>query len=579
MSVSTADEDVPAVEIGSPDMAEAASAVQAILARFGIKRVVVVDDRSRTANWVLIGSRLTGELRQEIADDLGLALTVLTEDWPFAVEQLDDEQRGALVAAFEGAAIEGGLDPATTEIDVVDDEAIYSNLGMIVGESAEIVQIDPQAWSGERESLLNQAKALPTLFLVDQDMGAVRGSRLIHEVLTGPTDGCRFCLFTATVQPQDEYAQWEQIALDEDLAVEAVGLVSKHHLVEGTALGFARMLKMSLSYAEVVSFREGIVTRYLAAAESAASAIRNIKVPVLAQIVFESSTVEGVWEVETLTRLLRSVFEDELDRSLRDPDLVDTTALVRSAAIIGTGPDPSLMAEASKLQALERYHHSDFNMLHEEIANGDVFRVDTANGPCLLVLAAQPCDVSLRSSGGRSGDQSHQVMLQIVETDEPPASSVELPYFRAEGGSFVRLVRPRYVPTILLELCSFNDDGVARVPPAATDGGPVFATDGAKKRYLDVSKKLIAALERVSKWATANLPDGVVARQFPHADRPLILPTVVLEDGARSLEYPVQRVGRLRAPLAEAVLTAYGLASSRTAEAHDLALISSAVLE
>jgi hypothetical protein len=557
------------------ELAQATAAVGMLLDKFGIKRVVVVDDRQRVADWSVIGNRLAATQRQELADELAIDIDLVTDAWPEAVTELPDDVRGSLVAAFEEAVAESGVDLEQADLKIIDDEAIYSVLGSLLGER-ELVDVDPAEWASERDRLVADATETPTLFLIDQNLGPTvreKGTGLIREALGGVSEGCRYCLFTATVEAHEEYGQWSVLAEAEDLEIGDFGLVSKHYLALGSPLGFARMLKMSLSYADVVDFRDRVATEFAAAAAAAAETAAGLNVPVLAQIVFESSDSEGVWEVETLTRILQAYFADELDARLRDPALVAAAHHVRDLALVNTGPDPSLLVEAAAIQRAEKYHSTGFNEVHYEVSNGDVFEVQSGGQTSEWVLVGQPCDLILRRKGTRSGNQSHQVLLKMVMSDDAPNNSIELRHYRDDVRTFVKLVRPFYVPTEILELCTYSDDGAARFPAGVSDEPPIFSTSGAKKRYEGVSKRLAAQLKAVGGWPREGLPEKSLSRQFPYAERPSVAASLSLDGDPLSLAYPIRRVGRLRAPLAEAVLTAFGLASSRTAEAHDLTTI------
>ena len=299
----------------------------------------------------------------------------------------------------------------------------------------------------------------------------------------------------------------------------------------------------------------------------------ELDLPTLTSIVFESSHVEGAWEVETILRVVRAFVDESLDNHVYgDPEIADAVKTIAAAASVGTGTDERLIKAAFEIQYAERYVTGDY--LAERrmaLANGDLLEVTDPSGTASLwVLVAQACDLAIRSDGKRNGSPTHLTVLPVEQrTKAPKGAHVELLHYLPPDSTnaFVRLTMPAYVPTAILDLAAFSATGEA-VWTRETEVGSIRVV-GWEKRAGKVSEQFERALRNHD-----DLDDDSRHRiselSLPAVQAPEILPNV---DGD-TVRYPIKRVGRLRERQAEAVLQAFGLALSRTAEAHDLARIS-----
>lgn len=131
--------------------------------------------------------------------------------------------------------------------------------------------------------------------------------------------------------------------------------------------------------------------------------------------------------------------------------------------------ESNLFSPPSSAWALQRdelyepYDHINKNYLPLEL--GDVFERVGVNDAKQYILLAQPCDLMVRNDGKKRHPELDRVPIaEIVCTDDQPAYSEELSYFDELPTKkwYVKLKRIHFVRLDVLDLCVFNQDGIAK---------------------------------------------------------------------------------------------------------------------
>lgn len=528
--------------------------------------MVVVDDDVSQPPWYglvnLLESEDISDIGQEVEFDL------LKSDWRDRLELADHETQKRVAAEVIAVASDRGI-PLPQK--ATEDPALAALQEVLISHQPQ--QLTPNQWHSRADELLKRAESEPTLFLIDQRLGKGReGGSLVKDLLTKASEGCFFCILTSNVDIENEFDYWQKMCDDYGFTPGQVGIVAKEHLTDDQ-IGFARMLKISLTANEVEEIRTGVMKAARRGLEAGLGRFGELDLPTLTSIVFESSLVEGAWEVETILRVVRAFVDESLDNNIYgDPEIADAVKTIAAAASVGTGSDERLVKAAFEIQYAERYVTGDY--LSERRlapANGDIFELaDESDGTSLWVLVGQPCDLAIRSDGKRGGSPTHLTILPIEQMKMAPRGShVELlHYFQPSSDkAFVRLTKPAYVPTAILDLAAFSAGGEA-VWARGTDLEAMRVV-GWEKRAAKVSEQFESAFhncDQPNEYSRHRIRE----LSLPAAQSPEICPDVEGD----TVRYPIKRVGRLRERQAETVLQAFGLALSRTAEAHDLALIS-----
>lgn len=550
-------------------MVNAADAAKAILNGRGISHVVVVDDQVPPPSWYGVVDQLDSETKSDIRHQTDFDL--LNSDWRERLDLASQETRRLVAKKVNAAA--NDLSIPRPEEEAGDPSLVA--LQQILG-SHQPLQLTPNQWQERAEELIERAVEEPTLFLIDQRLEDGReGGSLIKSLLDGSSEGCFYCLLTGDTTIENELEYWRKQCEKYDFGPDRVGIVAKAHLT-GDQIGFARMLKISLTAPEVKDVQDRVLVAAEKGLKKALEQFGDIDLQTLTSIVFESSQTEGTWEVETILRVVRAFIGESLDnRVYGDQRIAEAVKEIAAAAAVGTGADERLSQSAFEIQHAERYVTGDYlTSRRVALANGDLFEVtDSSNSTSRWVLVGQACDLAIRSNGKRNGSPTHLTVLPVEERDKKPKGAhVELLHYLPQGAGrvFVRLTAPAFVPTAILDLAAFSATGEA----VWSLGAEVEAMGvaGWQKRAKKVSDQVKGAF--LHHDDLADLDDerrcSIIELGLPGADQPKIRPAV----GDDDVRYPIRRVGRLRERQAETVLQAFGLAISRTAEVHDLARIS-----
>ena len=549
-------------------MVDASTAAKKILNARGIKRVVVVDDAVKPPQWYGYVDQLDDEERATIGHEIGFNL--LSSDWRDQLDVANTSVRKIVRREVSSRAQTLGL----AQPELIEGDSSLANLSKVL-KSHQPKQFNPQQWQACSDELLERAVKETTLFLIDEKLGNGRtGGSLVKDLISKSHEGCYFCILTDDTNVENEFDYWKKMCKKYELGRTQVGILSKEHLVDTkNNIGFARMLKISLTANEVEKIRSSVIAASQNGVELALERFEELGVPELTSLVFESSRQEGAWEVETLVRVVMAFVNKSLDDHLYgNTEVAEATKRISAVASVSTGSDQRLVDATFDIQHAERYINADYLTARRmSLANGDLFEIGDINGSLSLwVLAAQSCDLVIRPSGKRNGSPTHLPILPVQSTNEAPRGThVELPhYIKSDGVSaFVLLNRPSYVPTSILDLAAFSPAGVAAWSRGAEVGA--MSTVGCTKRAEALSEEFEQAFA-VPDESNEDLRRQLVACRLPAAEHP----TVRAEITPESVRYAVKRVGRLRERQAEAVLQAFGLALSRTAEAHNLARIS-----
>ncbi|MEA5404202.1 hypothetical protein VB776_14825 [Arcicella sp. DC2W] len=210
--------------------------------------------------------------------------------------------------------------------------------------------------------------------------------------------------------------------------------------------------------------------------------------------VLKSSLNEGVWEVETLLRIINIYLDDFIKAEMIKSDyLLQANEAFEKAHAISNSFNISIEGikthpyqKPIELRAKEIYEQGKIiNGLHKPLENGDIFEVTDSKGKkSLYVLVAQECDLMLRSTGKRKLQTGTLIYLSSkIVKDLIADESKSFKEYETKGRPFtfwdIRYkldhfentkvgianftVSPLVVDLIFLDLVSFNHLGEAEI--------------------------------------------------------------------------------------------------------------------
>lgn len=568
------------------DLSQARTAVESILSALGVTRVVYVDDANDEGVSV----------EDVLAAALGLDAALLLTAFPELGDSIPDD-REVLTAKIR--EVWGQLDPAVqsergqavvvaarrndgNETDDVADVSILSQL--IPGEK--LVSLSPAQWDAQKDQLLQDSKKQRTLFLFDRDFSDADGDseggiKIIASLLARNDTESLICgLLTHTATPETQPQQWEDLSKAHGIPRDRFVVIPKLHLSKAPIL-FAQTLKfaaLSPDFAELKRITKEIIA---AAATAAANRVEEVSIYDLDHIVFQVSADEGLWEPDMLFRLHTMFHRIESRRLAYDGrELEEIAANLRAVSGIPTRCDVlPTPASAWALQREELYERDDhLNKNHLPLELGDIFERTGGDSPKKYILLAQPCDLMVRGDGKRHPELLRVPLVEVTPADSSPNYSEEMPYFDPSPSKkwFVKLKAVHFVRSRILDLCSFNQDGIARltvdgnVPPNVRPSWRARHDILAHHWGRAVSKAdMLAPVDNESqavKQAKKQIAKNLGSMVF---DDDLFKGSLAEADGACSVTYNCKRVGRLSRARAIGLLMSYTATLGRPAYDRD----------
>jgi hypothetical protein len=513
----------------------------------GVTRIVVVDDEAHDYRAATIFAHPPPALKKntykkhpDFTDDDGWEAWVTGRLEEAAVDGNPE------VGAWHRAALGYKPEMAASPLDI---------LAVVFGEA--YVALHPGEWQALDETALDEY-ACDALVLFDRELKAYgQGGDLAQTFLEGYPHA-RVAIFTSTVTIG---AQEIETAID--MAKDHPVLVaSKAHLPDADGMPrFVDELRLTAIARHLFAARDRVLTVAADAHTVALDQIRSMELRLLEDVMIGSSRREGVFEADTLIRVLtieylhtfRTRFLEHDGELLND--LLHELEPARSGAPATPIPHTEAHERAQGLMSRERYVESEIiNRAGLPLACGDIFIDD---GEKLWMLLEQPCDLQLRDGGDTRSAITHTELIRIRGGDVQ-GRAWRLP---RGAGSFAKphhlVFKERTaVPLDVLELAVFRRDGecawvIGGTQPAMTPQTPALA------------RRFTSLVEPMETLATArdSVPDGYLLRAGDITGR----------SSAEELRWPLRRHVRLQDAWAAAALGAAVADRGRPALEHDLA--------
>lgn len=553
------------------------AAVAKILDALEVARVVVVDD-----------ANVEGvELEQVIAHAKTLDSDLLLEAFPELGDKVPDDQevlatqiRNVWASFDRSAQVEKGdavLRAARrSDGDEPDDLGDLAILREFIP-SEKLVMLSPAQWHEQQQELISYSISNPTLFLFDQDFSKAGGAsgdgiRIIASLLASESNEKLICaLLTHTVQPDAQFEKWEELSKAHGIPKDRFMVLPKL-LLSQSPIQFVQTLKFAAlapNFAELKSKTTDIIAK---AASFAAKRVEKVSIYDLDHIVFRAPATEGLWEPEMLFRLHSMFHRVESHRMAHEGGHLEMLAAkLRAVSCIPMNYDSSQAPNSAwELQREELYDFDYTNKNHLPIDLGDIFQ---KVGPSKkrYILLSQPCDLMVRASGRREPESSRLPLVEIAPATRDDRYAEKMPYFAESPGIewLVKFKRVSFVQARVLDLCVFNDDGMAKL--SIDNSVPAGLRPAWQKRHKllhDCWEKVVNKADSYKSISNdvaskgGNIVQDAI-RMSLHDD--LFKGEIVEEDGQRSIYYKCKRVGRLSRARAMGLLMSYTATLARPA--------------
>ena len=538
--------------------------VSRLLEAVGIRTVIVVDDEfePKIEDVIAVGESIA-DVRLEVCELGVIDFTTEREIWEaelrsrWAALTIDQQRR-----VREDIYLQTSRDP--------DEDGELSLLQHLIA-SATFRSMTPSEWIAQRCSLLADASTNAMLILFDKHLGTGMledGIDFIRDVYATVSAGDIWTgLLTNRVRAGDEHSAWEEMSGRLGECASRLIVLSKDHLSSDTA-SFIEGLRVLLMVQPAGRLERSVAAACKSVGDEVLSDIQNRLNPLeFERIIFGLARDEGIWEVDMLLRLLDIRRRTRVRLALHDNESVrESITLLRELDSLRTGDLNTGSVHAQRVYQEEIYDDGDhLARLQLPIELGDVFVKESSDKQ--FVLAGQPCDLMVRSTGRRHPDLSYVTLLPIkpfnpdggVIPSTAAGTVFELPAFWQNGSAgWAELNRPAVVPIEAVDYCVLSGDGRSVAP--LDEGSSEWLVPGWEKRRRHLTataEKLRKAYEGLSYEASAARVKAVLGIRSDCVAKPIV------EDSNFHLD--LKRVRRLLPPYARALLTSYCLHVAREA--------------
>jgi len=541
---------------------EAQGKVKKLLDEMGVKRVVLVDDGAYDSSKALVKLAQPHKLGEAQWDREGDYEAFFAGAWAACTP--------AQRRAAQDAAVKKAPELATADIDVM--RVLFSDTQWITA--------SPLHWEDDLAACLGEAGPAGSLVFFDRSLGDEGGpdggADLLGDYLRSD-DSARAVLLTSTIEAENELEIPGAVVTAAGLSAAEILIASKEHLTREDSMAFVDFVRMSLTLENLETIRDQVEKALQVAHAEAVDQLVSLHPRLIEDIVIRASRREGIWEVDTYLRIFEIYQRQALHRAAtvqHDKRLLKAIADARrSAAIVHVDHEPSKQV-VTELMAAENYSSGELiNRAGLPLENGDVFK----SGGKYYVLAIQPCDIAFRDDArGIRADTRFARLLPVSLMQEPG----KLPSKRqqklalgfaqligdeaatAANSYFVSLSQARYLSLEILDLCTFDAGGWARMDIRNPLPLMPLLTPGQTKRYGELHKKVADSSK--SKLGSDRRP---IMHLNVEGDLP---PYPHWHSKAQILRFDFQRVGRIAPEYSAQLLTSFSRDASRAAYAPSL---------
>lgn len=566
-----------------PQYDSASSAIALLLEALKISKVICVDDTYSDEPEVeeVIGlsygvdpselSKIFPEIDSSLYEDRDILAGAIRDVWT-AISGDDRIKRGKQVLGL------ARLQNAGDERDDSGDAVLLS--GLIP--PGKLEELSPNQWLQRKDSMLSQKEKY--LFLFDQDLSGNGGEqdggiRIIATLLGNKDNEGIICgLLTHTVTPDNQIERWIELSDEHGIPRDRFLVLPKQFLSKAPGL-FAQNLKLVALSADFTTLKEKIAGIIQSAAQVAATEVDSMTVYELDHMIFKIANSEGLWEPDMLFRL-HSLFHRMESRRLahEGSDLEEVASRLRAVSGIPSNVASSPPPRAWEIQRKELYESADYlNSYHLPLELGDIF-VKPGSTSKSYILLVQPCDLMLRSNGTRQPELEYLTLLEVAPASPSAKYLHEMEYYGLSGDEnwFVRLKSSYQVPSFILDMCVYDNDGLARL--VVNSDPKLTLRPSLRARHPFINEKLAAIAAQIEimepkagdEQCILNLKAEVRAKMREGLlKRSLFTGKVDGKREQRRFSFNCQRVGRLSRDRAFGLLLAYTSFLSRPAYERD----------
>lgn len=550
--------------------------IKSVLIAAGIKRIVSVDDnydflpnvadvqgRVQAMDPHKLQARLkSGGFGQLFSNN---AETLSDRVGKFWAAEAPDKKVSLLLAL---GIMERGSDETTDAIALSRLPAFFS--------SFEFERMGLPEWRADKDKVIKRSKGERTLLLFDEDLrkqggGKEEGLTLIKEALASGNDADVIAgLVSHNYHYLDLHDKAKSLVANHSLPEHQFTLIPKQLLTDKeSASKFAGLIKLTAVTKSYRSLIERAREIFIASVKVAGDQVKEMTIYDLDEIIFRSSYREGVWEPDTLFRLLGIFHRGENQtQALKDPTLREASAEIRRISGIETHFKSVPSSDMFRVQHMENYEDADrLNDLHRPTELGDIYEdIGTHNK---YILIAPQCDLMVRMEGfrGNSNDILKEGILAQIIPGKPSSEGKgwKLEFYIENEDHFVDFKTAFVMRLIDLDLCVLNSTGAATF--TVGDHPSPLLIPAWEKRHAVINKQVAEMVETYRRIAPQAQQADEINQLLTRSNRDSLFMGKI-DPGTGRLEYGMKRIMRLLTPRSSALISAYAKFLDRDAFQH-----------
>lgn len=382
-------------------------------------------------------------------------------------------------------------------IDVIPTAILEKNL------PDRLTKLTPSEWEKSKKEHLAITKDTDKflcLFDMKLNGNGRDGLAYVEELLKTEYAGRVYCgIFSQEFEPDGEQTWCEQ--KKRERAVRNFYPISKKRLAdEHSIVGFTEGIKNVLLVQHIENLKNESKGILKEAWEHVEARLNAVTPPTFNRIVQKTSYDEGIWEVDSLFRLINILIDQETKKAIIDEEkrkrFKEAVKEIRNVEKVETRkPDLFVNPQLKQLQKEEIYYEEDIiNALHFPLSNGDIFNIKDKE----YILLCQPCNLAIRSNGKRVNCE-HAFLIELQQKDidfldNKPKQALSA-YEEIKGCRDNNKLKVAYFPTFksvlltIFDLVVYNKNGMAELYFQA-ESVPEVIHEPWRKRYNTIKKEL-----------------------------------------------------------------------------------------
>ncbi len=345
--------------------------------------------------------------------------------------------------------------------------------------SDQLIKLTPSQWESTGYSYFEKSEVnekFLCLFDVEFNGESERnGIDFARKLLDSKHKEKVYCgIFSQRFSPEEEQEQCEKIKREQKFR--DFYPISKKRLSDEEGLaGFTEGIKNVLLVRHIEKLKDESQEILEHSLSNVKERIQKVTPATFNRIVQKTSYEEGIWEVDSLFRLINILLDQATKKAIISEEkrrrFNASVREIRSVEKVETEkPDDFPNLQLKQLQEEEIFYQADIiNALHLPLANGDIFQVNNKE----YILLCQPCNLALRKEGKRGNNLNHAFLVELKnetvdffkgKTKQQQSVHEEIKGTKSNGQMKIACFsKYKSVSLTLLDLVVYNTEGKATI--------------------------------------------------------------------------------------------------------------------